>query len=300
MILRPSPATPADGPVLERFDARSSSLGGGLTIRRALPNRPLRRVGPWVFLDHFGPLKVRGGEGMDVAPHPHIGLQTVTWLLQGRILHKDSLGYEQLIRPGQLNWMTAGRGIAHSEETPVGEEGTMHGVQLWLALPDAHRHIEPAFEHHPALPRLVVGPSDVTVLAGTFGGLTSPATTHSPMVALDVPLPHDAPVELALDEGFEHAILPVRGVVTIEGEDFAPGQLAYLGTRRPAVTLTGPDAHAVLIGGEPLREDILLWWNFVARSGEEMEAARAAWQAGTLAGPVEAYEGDRLDAPPLP
>ncbi len=299
MPLRPSPAAPAPGPVLERLDAKASSLGGGLTIRRALPHHARRRIGPWVFLDHFGPLPVTPGGGMDVAPHPHIGLQTVTWLLEGRILHKDSLGYEQEIRPGQLNWMTAGSGIAHSEETPADESGSMHGVQLWLALPGPVRDIAPAFEHHPTLPRLDLGGTEVTVIAGTLDGHTSPATMHSPMVALDIP-PGSAPVALPLDPAFEHGILPVGGEVVVAGERVAPGTLLYLGTGREQVDVDTTQGHAVMVGGAPLFEDILLWWNFVARTPDEVVEATRAWNAGELAGPVAAYQGDRLSAPPVP
>ena len=297
--LRPSLPQPASGPVTERIAARVQTLGGGLAIRRALPTAARRMVGPWVFLDHFGPLPVRAGEGMDVAPHPHIGLQTVTWLLEGRVLHKDSVGSVQEIRPGQVNWMTAGRGIAHSEETPDGESGTLHGVQLWVALPDAHRHMAPAFAHHPALPRLALDGTDATVIAGTVAGLRSPAHALSPLVAIDLPLPHDRPVRLPLDPAFEHAVLPVRGAPTVAGETVEPGTLLYLGTGRDHVTLHGPDAHVVIVGGAPFDTPVLLWWNFVARTEAEIREATDAWNAGTLTPPVSAYAGEPLPAPPV-
>lgn len=293
MKLRARHAAPATGPVRDALDVRTTELLPGMALRRALPHRDRPFVGPWVFLDHFGPTP-DDAPAMDVPPHPHIGLQTVTWVVEGEMLHLDSLGSRQPIRPGQLNWMTAGRGIAHAELAPAGRR---HGVQLWVALPEGARDVAPAFEHHAALPRLAHGPVDVIVVAGAHAGHTSPATTHSPLVALDL-RPHGA-AALPLDPAFEHAVVTLDGVVDVDGHGLAPGTLLYLGTGRSSLAVGG-SGHALLIGGAPLGEDMLLWWNFVARTDAEIRAATAAWAERTLAGPVPGHEGPRLEAPPLP
>jgi quercetin 2,3-dioxygenase len=287
-------------PVLEAHPARQASLPGDLIVRRALPRAARRLVGPWCFLDHFGPLAFGAGKPIDIAPHPHIGLQTVTWLIEGEALHKDSLGSEQLIRPSQLNLMTAGRGISHSEETPPRNSGRLHGLQLWVALPDARRLAPPSFEHHAELPVATVGSLRAIVLMGELDGVRSPATAHSRIVGADVVATGDADTDVPLDPSFEHALVPIDGRVALGGRVLEPSTLYYLGTGREAVTLTArAGSRLVLLGGEPFGERILMWWNFVGRTPDEIAQARDDWEQGTRFGSVPAYLGDRIPAPPL-
>jgi redox-sensitive bicupin YhaK (pirin superfamily) len=293
------PAAPHQ-PVSQRIATRDAVLGEGMTIRRALPSRHRRMVGAWCFLDHFGPVDVISGDGLRVGPHPHIGLQTVTWPLQGEILHRDTLGYAQVIRPGQLNVMTAGRGIAHSEESPTARSPGLHGAQLWIALPDADRHCEPAFDHHPQLPVLVRDHVTITLLAGEALGERSPARFYTPLVGIDLAMPHATTTTLPLRPDFEHGVLVLEGSVSIENEPLAIGHFLYLGCGRDKLTLSSPAATRVLLlGGAPFAEEVLLWWNFVARSKTEINAARADWENNRF-GEVRGYPGPRIPAPPLP
>jgi redox-sensitive bicupin YhaK (pirin superfamily) len=294
------PAAHAAQPMLEAYPIRESDLGDGLVVRRALPQRKRRLVGPWCFFDHFGPIDLRGHHGLDVAPHPHIGLQTVTWLLAGEVLHKDSLGYEQLIRPGQLILMTAGRGIAHSEETPAAHSLSLHGVQLWVALPYADRNVKPAFEHQPQLPTLQFGSCRATVLIGKLAGVQSPARAYSPIVGVEITSSADGPLELPLEPLFEHAILVVAGRMRLDDQAMEPGTLFYLGAGRRSLRVEiESQSSLMLIGGTPFAERIIIWWNFVARSAEEIAAAREDWERGQRFGEVRAYRGKRLTAPPF-
>src|SRR3989441_125734 len=291
---------PALAPVLESYPAREADLGGGLVVRRLLPRSGRRLVGPWCFFDHFGPLVFGVGKPMDVAPHPHIGLQTVTWLLEGEALHRDSLGTEQLIRPGQLNLMTAGLGIAHSEETPSRHSGRLHGLQLWVALPDARRRIAPSFAHVPELPVVAVGACRAVVLVGELNGVRSPATTYSRMVGAEVAADHDDDIALPIDPHFEHAVLLVEGHVALGDRMLEPATLHYLGSGREQLALAvRAGARLVLLGGEPFGERIVMWWNFVARTPEEIVEARDDWEQGRRFGAVQAYVGERIPAPPL-
>jgi redox-sensitive bicupin YhaK (pirin superfamily) len=285
------------GPV-DRIHAREATLGPGLRIRRALPRRARRMVGAWCFLDHFGPLEVRGGRGLDVGPHPHTGLQTVTWLIEGRILHRDSLGNEQLVRPGQLNLMTAGRGISHSEESPADEQGRLHGVQLWVAQPEADRHGEPDFAHHAELPVFERDAARITLFAGEMGGERAPARMFSPLAGAEIHLPEAGRLELPLDPDWEYALLPVSGEALIENETFVPGELADLHLGRACLELEGKaGSRYILIGGEPFPERILMWWNFIGRTADEIAGYRAAWETGEVFGEVAGYPGERLSAP---
>lgn len=281
--------------------AHSTRLGDELEIRRALPRSRLPRVGAWCFLDHFGPLPLPAGNpGVRVGPHPHIGLQTVTWLLEGEILHRDSLGYEQLIRPGQLNLMTAGGGITHSEESPPDRGPGIHGLQLWIALPDAERHCEPRFEHHAELPRLQRDGMDITVFAGTGLDLQSPARLHSPLVGMDMRLEDTGPRSLPLAPGFEHGLLVTEGQVVINGFELAPGALLFLPAGRDRLEVDcDAAARLLLIGGEPFEEPLILWWNFVARRHEEIVAARAAWMEGKGFRRHTDYDGPPLEPPEI-
>ncbi len=298
-------------PGVEVVEPRLVPLGGprAMTVRRTLPTRGRSLVGPWCFLDHYGPDDVADRSGMNVPPHPHTGLQTVTWLFAGDVEHRDSVGSVQTIRPGQLNLMTAGHGICHSEVSLPGTR-VLHGVQLWVALPEEARHGAPVFEHHAALPvaDLDHEGARAVVLMGSLAGVTSAATTFSPLVAAEITLAAGARVRLPVDRGFEHAVLVDSGDVTLDGERAPSSALAYVGPGREALHLAadGPDcARLMLLGGEPFGEDILMWWNFVGRTHEEVVQARAEWQAGLRGGSarfgvVTGYDGPPLPAPDLP
>lgn len=283
---------------LERIETRDSEIGGGLMIRRALPNRRLRTVGAWCFLDHAGPLDYPPGAGLRVGPHPHIGLQTFTWMIEGEVVHRDSLGNEQRITPGQVNLMTAGRGISHSEDSAPGPGGRLHAAQLWIALPEAQRQCAPAFRNYPRLPLLEQGGFSVRVLAGTALGATSPAEVHSPLMAVDLAATATARLDLPLNTAFEHAALVLAGAATVEREALTPGTLLYLGTGRERLAVACEGAARVLVvGGAPFGERVLLWWNFVARRVEEMEEATRAWNHGERFGEVRGSPSPRLVAP---
>ena len=293
------PTGPASPPVLETYPARQAALPGGLLVRRALPRAGRRLVGAWCFLDHYGPLAFDAGKPMDVAPHPHIGLQTVTWLFDGEVLHRDSLGSEQVIRPRQLNLMTAGRGIAHSEETPGHSSGRLHGIQLWLALPDAARHGTPRFEHVADLPACAVGRGRAVVLIGELAGARSPASAHSRVIGAELTAAGDGEIDLPLDPGFEHALLLIDGRAALADRILEPATLYYLGSGRSRLSLpAGAGARVMLLGGEPFGEPILMWWNFVARTPAEIITARDDWEQGRFT-EVRGYAGDRIPAPAL-
>lgn len=290
----------AGAPVLERIPARASVIGKDFTIRRALPSRQRRMVGAWCFLDQAGPVTYGAGQGLRVGPHPHIGLQTFTWMIEGEIMHRDSLGYEQVIRPGQVNLMTAGRGIVHAEDAVTDDPGRLHAAQLWIALPNAERHREPSFHHYPDLPVLEWGGFTVTILAGTACGQTAPAAIFSPLVGMDLVCAGPAQTLVPLNPAFEHAVLVLSGALEVEGETLEPGTLLYLGTAREQLALQSQTAaRLLLIGGEPFKEEILLWWNFVARNRDEMVAATADWNGGRTFGTVSGSPSPRLVAPDL-
>lgn len=287
---------------IEALPAHEAIVGDGMTVRRALPHRMRRRVGAWCFLDHYGPVTLKPqDEGMRVGPHPHMGLQTVSWLFEGTVLHRDSLGSLQRIEPGQLNLMTSGRGISHSEETPAEHPPGIHGLQFWIALPESRRHGEAAFDHHPKLPDIQRDGLDMTLIVGEALGERSPAKGYTELAGLDVICVDDGIRTLPLNPGFEHALFLIEGEMTLEGQPMAPGMLYYLGLGRERISLgnTG-HARAFLLGGEPLKEDVILWWNFVGRSTEEMQQARTEWQARAARfGEVKGYDGERLTAPEL-
>jgi len=287
-------------PTLQELPGRLSDLGG-LAIRRLLPRSQRRLVGPWCFLDTYGPLSFSSGKPMDVAPHPHIGLQTVSWLLEGEVVHHDSLGLEGTATPGVLNLMTAGRGIAHAEETPAANAGRLRGVQLWVALPEASRETAPAFESHRSLPVVELEDGRATVIVGTLGGARSPAHAFSPIVGVDVSLAPAGRLVLPLEPEFEHALVPLQGACRLDDALLAVDTLYYLGCGRRELRLVSDrePVRALLIGGAPFGETILMWWNFVARSTEEIVAAREDWEAGRRFGAVSAYAGPRIPAPPF-
>jgi redox-sensitive bicupin YhaK (pirin superfamily) len=284
--------------MFERLESKRATVGDGFEIRRALPNRHRRMIGAWCFLDHAGPADYPQGGGLVVGPHPHIGLQTFTWMIEGSILHTDSLGYRQRIAPGQVNLMTAGRGISHAEDSPADASGRFQLAQLWIALPDHERHREPAFDHYPELPVLDRGGFRITVLAGRFAGERSPAAVHSPLVGLDLAAAGPARTELALDATFEHGVMALEGSATVGGEPLSPGALLYFGPGRERLPVesAGP-ARLLAIGGTPFGEEVLLWWNFVARTYDEMEQATRDWLDGTRFGRVDGARGAPLVAP---
>lgn len=268
-----------------------------MTIARALPSAARRTVGAWCFLDHAGPLAFPPGPGMRVGPHPHIGLQTFTWMIEGEVLHHDSLGHRQVIRPGEVNLMTAGRGIAHSEES-LGTHGAVHAAQLWIALPDDQRDRSPAFAHHPELPRLEQDGFRITVLAGETLGARSPALLYSPLIGVDLTAQQAAHTRLPLHAAFEHAVLCLRGRARVDAQPVEPGTLLVSDPGRAAVALAcdGP-AQLLLIGGVPWRQPPLIWWNFVARTPDEIAQAAADWNAGRRFGEVPGTTLPRVPAP---
>jgi redox-sensitive bicupin YhaK (pirin superfamily) len=272
---------------------------GGFVVRRLLPQRPRRMVGAWCFLDLLGPVEVRRDGALDVPPHPHMGLQTVTWLLEGEALHKDSLDSEALARPGMLNLMTSGGGIAHAEETPPAHTERLHLVQLWVALPDAHRHGPAAFDHYPERPQVELAGGRATVILGALAGTTAPARIFSPLLAAEVVVDRGAGVTLPLDASFEHGIVPLVGACAVDGRAVSTDHLLYLEPGRAELPLSSVEgaARVLLLGGAPFGEPILMWWNFVARTTDEVMAAREDWQAGARFGEVRRYAGQRLDAP---
>jgi redox-sensitive bicupin YhaK (pirin superfamily) len=283
---------------LEVTGSREAHVGD-MTVRRLLPLRLRRSVGAWCFADHYGPMSVDGVAGMLVPPHPHIGLQTVTWLISGNVLHRDSLGSEQMIRPGQLNLMTAGRGIAHSEESPAEHDPQLHGVQLWVALPEATRQADPAFEHHPHLPGAGVSGFEITVFLGSLGGAESPARVFSEIVGAEIVAARDSRGGIPLAPAHEHVMFVTAGSAEVEGTALGRGSLLYLGTGREQVSVAAAaGSRLLLLGGVPLGEPLLMWWNFVARTPEEITAAVADWREGRF-GSVGGYDGDPLPAPLL-
>ncbi len=308
---------PADATVFDRLPGRAVQLTTrlapsdaaprqGMRVRRYLPSTGRRMVGAWCFVDHFGPDDVTGGEGMRVGPHPHTGLQTVTWLLDGEVLHVDSLGSRQRIVPGQLNLMTAGKGISHAEESPPDRPPRLHGLQLWVALPDGARDLEPAFEHHRSLPVLGLPGMSAQVLVGDLAGVGSPATTHTPLVGAVLTVEQgaggDATAWLPLRRRFEYAVLLLDGEATLDDEPLVADELVYLGHGREGLEVwSRPGARFLLLGGPPFEEDIVIWWNLIARTHDEIVSARALWNAhAPRFGTVRGATADRIQAPTMP
>ncbi len=287
--------------VQRKLPTRVAHIGDNLTIRRALPHRDKKTIGAWCFLDHFGPLDLKNSKGLDVAPHPHIGLQTFTWTIAGEILHKDSLGSNQVIHAGQVNLMTAGKGIAHSEESLP--DSVLHGVQLWIALPDAVRHMDPNFIHYPNIPSAQLNGLHINVLAGDFLNENSPVAVYSPLMCVELNAVADATCKLPLNPRFEYGILPLIGDIDVGNETIDMSNLLYLGCGHSSLNIRmKKGAKTLIIGGEPFNEEILIWWNFVARSREEIIHATNAWNNHQEFKEVIGYQGPggRLIAPPLP
>lgn len=287
---------------IQNFPLRSAEIGQGTVIKRALPSRHKRMIGAWCFLDHAGPVVFPQGEGLDVGPHPHIGLQTFTWMIEGTMLHSDSLGTtNQLIRPRQVNLMTAGRGISHTEVAPENETH-MHAAQLWIALPDDKLTIEPQFQNYPELPVVQQDGIDITVLVGEYLNTTSPVKVHTQLLGVDLEAKDNVRSRLPLNPKFEYGFMALEGTAHINGHELTADNMVVL---EPGLEHVDIEIHAnsrvLLLGGEPFETPILLWWNFVGRTQEELCIAREQWiNEDERFGSIPSYEGPRLEAPVFP
>lgn len=262
---------------MEVTESRASTVGNH-PVRRALPRRDRRTVGSWCFADHMGPSTYDEDDPIGIGPHPHIGLQTVTWLVAGEMLHRDSLGSEQTIKPGQLNLMTAGNGVSHAEEN-VHRRGDMHGIQLWVAQPERTRHDAPAFEHHAELPQAEFGEATATVLVGALGEVSSPARRDTDHFGAEILLRGDA--TLPVDPTHEHAIVVLDGRVDVGGTIVEPGHLGHLDIGADELTLRSAEpTRLMLLGGVPFESRITMWWNYVARDRDEIARANVDWAEG--------------------
>lgn len=283
------------------WSAKAGTIPPGFPVARALPARTQRSVGPFCFLDHFGPVELDDAAGMEVGPHPHVGLQTVTWLFEGALLHRDSLGSVQRVQPGALNLMTAGdAGVVHSERTPDDAPPRLHGVQLWTALPPTDGTMPAAFEHHATLPSRA-GDARITVFLGALEDLRSPATLHTPGVGADLRLAPGAQTTVAVDPAHEHAVFVVDG--SVEGT-FTLGETNAIAHAAPGRThlefRSGTGAHLILVGGVPFAARLHMWWNYVAHDRQRIREAAADWAAGRRFGDVPGDPGPRIDGPELP
>ncbi|MEZ5191592.1 MAG: pirin family protein [Nocardioides sp.] len=266
---------------LQVLQPREVPLGGprAMRVRRTLPARGRTLIGAWCFVDHYGPDDVAATRGMSVAPHPHTGLQTVSWLFTGEIEHRDSAGHPAFVRPGELNLMTAGRGISHTEVSTQ-RTRVLHGVQLWLALPDADRHVPPGLQHH--VPERVRRDGwSLRVFLGSLDGVTAPVPTYTPLLGAELVLDAAVTVTVELDPAFEHGVLVDGGTLLVGGEQLTEHRLGYLGPGRSRLELqaVGDEPVRLLLPGAPFGEKIVMWWNFVGRSHDEIAAFRAVWQA---------------------
>jgi redox-sensitive bicupin YhaK (pirin superfamily) len=274
--------------------ARDADIAPGFHVRRLLPARARRTIGAWCFLDQYGPVTF----AMDVTQHPHIGLQTVTWLFDGSIVHRDSLGSEQRITPGQLNLMTSGNGIAHAELSVDLPPQRIHGVQLWVALPDESRNVDPWFAHYADLPVARLGDAEVTVFMGSLAKTHSAALKYTPLLGAEIRFVDDGVCELPLDPAHEYGLTLISGFASAEDISLETNVLYDAGAGRDTLIVIGKrDTRLLLLGGEPLREQLVMWWNFVARTSDEIEAARAQWERGERFAPVSGG-GARVPAPP--
>jgi redox-sensitive bicupin YhaK (pirin superfamily) len=317
---RPAELTcePAPAAAVEIMVPRDVPLGGprAMRVRRTLPQRHRSLIGAWCFVDHYGPDDVTATAGMSVAPHPHTGLQTVSWLFTGEIEHRDSAGHHARVRPGEVNLMTAGRGISHSEvSTP--EARSLHGAQLWVALPDADRDTDPGFDHHTPTPVAGAG-WEARVFLGSLLGSTSPVPTYSPLVGAELLLEAGTALTLDVDPAFEHGVLVDTGVLAVAGTEVKQHELAYVpvGTDRLRLTAYEVPVRLLLLGGTPFGEAIVMWWNFVGRSHDEIVGFRREWQEqitadGAVVGDSQQVSAGRfgvvpddhlppIPAPPLP
>lgn len=284
---------------IELVSLKSTELSPGFTIQRALPHKQVRRVGAWAFLDHIGPVDLRPDLGMKVRSHPHIGLQTFTWMISGEIEHKDSVGAHQIIKAGEVNLMTSGNGIAHTE-TSVGDSGRIHAAQLWIALPNEAKTVAAEFEHYPELPQIETAAATQTVLVGEWHNQTAPVKVYTPLVAVDVQVKGQQAEAWKLNPEFEYGVLPMIGSIELNGQTVKSGEFAYIGTGNTELHWQAEaGSRVLLIGGEPLQEELIVWWNFIARSQEEIEQARRDWQAQLPRFGDLATLGEWLDAPEI-
>ena len=302
--------TASQSEALEVLRPREVPLGGprAILVRRTLPQRQRSLIGAWCFADHYGPHDLRRSSGMDVAPHPHTGLQTISWLFSGEVEHRDSAGLHAIVRPGELNLMTAGARICHSEVSVAADRAataTLHGVQLWAALPDSDRNAARDFDHY--VPEPISLPGAVArVFLGQLAGSRSPVHTFTPLLGAQLDLEAGGRATPDLDPEFEHGVLCDRGAVAVHGVTLAVGELCYQGAGSSSLVLHNDGdrpGRVVLLGGVPFSEQLLMWWNFVGRSHDEIVAYRQLWEdADERFGAVQGYQGTpaRLPAPPLP
>jgi redox-sensitive bicupin YhaK (pirin superfamily) len=296
------------GPEELVITARKVWLGKTTQVARALPDRDIRMIGAWCFLDHYGPEDISDAPGMQVHAHPHTGLQTVSWLVEGEVEHRDSLGTQAMVSPGTLNIMTAGHGIVHSEISRPDKPPTLHGLQLWVALPDRVRDQAPRFDRYVDLPVIERPGVRGQVLVGDVDGVRSPTISFSPLVGADLTLDPDAEVALAVDPAHEHGVFVVAGSVTCGGSSAETDQLIYLGSGRDVITVRagGAGARVLLLGGEPFAEEIVMWWNFIGRSHAEVADFREQWVQRETAPvpdrfPPVVERGERvMEAPAMP
>ena len=295
---------------VEVLRPREVPLGGprAIRVRRTLPQQQRSLIGAWCFADHYGPHDIRRSGGMDVPPHPHTGLQTISWLFSGEVEHRDSAGVHAIIHPGELNLMTAGAGICHSEVSLPGDRdatAVLHGVQLWAALPDSARNTGRDFDHYAPEPISLPG-AVARIFLGQLAGSRSPVHTFTPLLGAQLDLEPGARVALDLDPAFEHGVLCDQGAVALHGVTLAVGDLCYQRPGSSALSLHNDGDQAgriLLLGGTPFTEQLLMWWNFVGRSHDEIVAYRQLWEdADERFGAVQGYRGTpaRLPAPPLP
>jgi len=286
------------------LEPREVPLGGvrGMNVLRALPHRNLPTIGAWCFLDRFGPADTK----MRVEPHPHIGLQTVTWPLVGEIRHRDSLGSDADLRRGQLNLMTAGNGISHSEYSIGDGPIPLDALQLWVVMPESARHGAGGFERHTELPTVTLtadagADATATVVLGEFAGVSSPATVHTQIVGAEIVLAPGSRARLPMASAWEHALMLVEGDAVVSEHPLERNELLYLGDSRDHVEISSTEgALLFLLGGEPFEDEIVMWWNFAGRSHDEIVAAREDWEAASARfGTVDGHDV-RIPAPPLP
>jgi redox-sensitive bicupin YhaK (pirin superfamily) len=307
----PASGSAADG--IEILAPREVPLGGprAMVVRRTLPQRQRSLIGAWCFADHYGPTDLHRSAGMDVPPHPHTGLQTVSWLFSGEIEHRDSAGVHAMVRPGELNLMTAGAGICHSEVSTAATT-MLHGVQLWVALPDSDRDTARRFDHYVPTP-VARDRSTIRVFLGTLDGVSSPVHTFTPLLGAQVDLAAHDTLTLDVDPTFQHGVLVDRGEVTMDGSTLSAAELGYRAVGSSALELRNAGdrpARVLVLGGAPFTEELLMWWNFVGRTHEDIATYREQWQNhhprfGEVVGYQPAAQGvspltRRLSAPPLP
>ncbi len=292
---------------MEVLTPREVPLGGlrSMSVRRTLPQRQRSLIGAWCFVDHYGPDDVDGAGAMVVAPHPHTGLQTVSWLFTGEIEHRDSAGHHAVVRPGELNLMTAGRGISHSEYSTAGTT-TLHGAQLWVALPDGHRQVDPTFEHHTPEP-VSGGGWQARVFLGSLLGSTSPVRTFSPLLGAELTLQAGASLTVPVEPSYELGVLVDTGAVTVDGSPLDSHELGFVPPGSSSLRIrAAQDARLLLLGGPPFGEKIVMWWNFIGRRHEEVVTYRAEWEALITDGRAGRFQLPQRDpqaplhAPPLP